>query len=79
MYSFFKILPLKWRKRGKIKFCMNYDFNYDQFLYEKGKYIFPPLFVGSGIRIRDKIRSDPDPGYKKMVGSGSGRNIPDLQ
>jgi hypothetical protein len=48
------------------------DFNYDLFLHEKGKNIFPPLFVGSGIRIRDKIRSDPDPGYKKMVGSGSG-------
>jgi hypothetical protein len=27
-------------------------------------------FVGSRSGIRDKRRSDPDPGYQKMVGSG---------
>jgi hypothetical protein len=33
------------------------------------------IFVGSesGIRIQDKRRSDPDPGYQKMIGSGSGK------
>jgi hypothetical protein len=35
------------------------------------------LFVGSGSVIRDKRRSDPGPGYQKVVGSGI--NIPDPQ
>jgi hypothetical protein len=38
---------------------------------------FPSLICR--IRIRDKRWSDPDPGYPKMVGSGSGLNIPDPQ
>jgi hypothetical protein len=59
---------------------MKYDFNYDQFLHEKGKFIFPfTYFLGSRsgikdgrIRIRDtKKWPDPDP--------GSGINITDPQ
>jgi hypothetical protein len=74
----------KWGTTGKTKFCLKYGFNYDLFLHEKGKFIFPfsyKLFVGSisGIRIRDKRRTNPDTGYQKMVGSGSGINIPDPQ
>jgi hypothetical protein len=37
------------------------------------------LFVGPGSGIQDKRRSDPDPVYQKMVGSGSWINIPDPQ
>jgi hypothetical protein len=42
---------------------------------KKVSLFFPPLFC----RIWEKIRSDPDLGYKKMVGSVSGINIPDPQ
>jgi hypothetical protein len=42
---------------------------------KKVSLFFSPLFC----RIQDKIRSDPDPGYKEMVGSGSGINILNLQ
>jgi hypothetical protein len=48
-------LPLKMQKNRKIKFCLKYDFSYDLFLQEKGKFIFPSLIFW--IRIRD-----PDPG-----------------
>jgi hypothetical protein len=42
-------------------------------MHEKSKFNFSLLlFVGPGSGIRDKRRSDPDPGYQKMGRSGSG-------
>jgi hypothetical protein len=44
-------------KKGQIKFCLKYDFNYDLFLHEKGKFFPLLLFVGSGSEIKKTVGS----------------------
>jgi hypothetical protein len=67
IYISSKFYLYKWQKRWKINFRVKNYFNYDLFLHEKGKFIFSPIFVGSGIKhcriwIRDTKKWPEHPG-----------------